>query len=750
MKPSSNDESRQILGRVKRDEFVGRSAELDRLVSQAARGRETRGTLILLAPLAGVSELLRQTYDELFRQRGDVVPIYFALPPSETTAVSAAIEFLNTFLTQYVAFRRNEPSLCQTSLTLNDLVQLAPAADLDWIQELVDGYHDQRFSNDDRELIRFCLSAPRRVPASGGRAFVIFEALQLSGYANSGSSIANEIVRAVTVSNVPFVLAGLRREILHVVERAGGNSSSLDVIRLEQLDEQNARALVTSAARRQGVSINDETRDLIIQQLESSPFFITAILQAAREKQVSLGSYLDCERLYVDEILGGRLNRYFTALLEQIAPVAETRAALVKLLCEALPPGNRTASFESWRKRLKLESAEVEIILDALHVHELINWDGESINTGEGSTAWKDYLRSRFRLDALREPRALVVADMMADALKRAPHTIAQHYRRIAGLRLRELAGKFNAQRVPKALFDYEQFAEVYKGLTPDAVAMGLDAETDLVRLPQVFHTATGASFTSELKRFGEEASVVAHGFEGATYTDRNEIVWLVAKIDSKLEADKELTESWLNRLDSVALKAGARRSQIWLIANEGFSHASLELLRSQNAFSSNREQFEILTARLSGAQASLSPSDEDEIVLVLPMGSDYELLAATTVEQFARKLNFRPDAINQIKTAIVEACINASEHSLSPERKIYQRFRVEDDKLVITISSRGIVPSNLNGLTGEGAAAGETGSAGEQRRGWGLRLIKTLMDEVEFERVDEGTSLRMTKFLRR
>jgi len=34
------------------------------------------------------------------------------------------------------------------------------------------------------------------------------------------------------------------------------------------------------------------------------------------------------------------------------------------------------------------------------------------------------------------------------------------------------------------------------------------------------------------------------------------------------------------------------------------------------------------------------------------------------------------------------------------------------------------------------------------ERRGWGLKLIRTLMDEVEFERVDDGTSLRMTKYL--
>ena len=69
------------------------------------------------------------------------VPIYFALPQTETTVVSAAIEFLNTFLLQYIAYRRDEPDLCRASLTLNDLVKLAPASDLVWIEELVEAYN---------------------------------------------------------------------------------------------------------------------------------------------------------------------------------------------------------------------------------------------------------------------------------------------------------------------------------------------------------------------------------------------------------------------------------------------------------------------------------------------------------------------------------------------------------------------------------------------------------------------------------
>ena len=185
----------------------------------------------------------------------------------------------------------------------------------------------------------------------------------------------------------------------------------------------------------------------------------------------------------------------------------------------------------------------------------------------------------------------------------------------------------------------------------------------------------------------------------------------------------------------------------IWLISNEGFSEDASRLLARHDAFGSSRQQLELLGARISDAPVSsvVHTGEANEFLVVVPMGEDNELIAASTAEQIAKRLTFRPEAINQIKTAIVEACINASEHSFSPDRKIYQRFRVESDRLVVTISSRGVVPTNLNGASGHS----ETNEAAEARRGWGLKLIRTLMDEVEFERVDDGTSLRMTKYLR-
>ncbi|HEY0367230.1 MAG TPA: ATP-binding protein [Pyrinomonadaceae bacterium] len=745
---SRSENFRRVLGRVVQQDFVGRAAELDRIMTQAERANAGRGLLVLMEPSAGVSELLRQTYDQIFNRRSDVIPIYFAITRNETTAVSAAIEFLNTFVQQYIAYRRDEPVVSEAPLTLQELVELAPAADLEWIEQLVESYNRLRFSNDDKALVRFCLGAPQRIPAVRGRAFVMLDGSQLAEYLNGAVVLGTEILRVFTRGGFSFVLAGLRRQILEAAHDAECNFELLDILRLEQLDPTEAAKLVEHVARRQQVATNEAARDLIVQQFAGSPFFINIFLQAAREKRAALLSYLDCERLYVDELFGGHIHRHFADLLEEISPRLDTRHLLIRLLWEAAAGEEQVSTFEIWRKRLHMAASELEDVLHRLHVQEFVSWDETTVEAGAGPQAWKDYLKIRYRLDVMSEPRALVVADMLADSLKRAPHTMARHYKQIANAGLRDLIARFNCQQVPAVLFNYANFSTKYKGVESETIISGLEAETEFIKLPQTIHLASCAAFMSDMRQICEEEHcLVAHTFEEGSYSDSREVIWLAADIESKLEVDVEVARAWCQRFESMAERLGFSRFQIWLISNEGFAEEATRLLDRRKAFGSSRQQLELLASRVRETVQSqvVQSTEPDEFLMVVPMGEDNELIAANTAEQIAKRLTFRPEAINQIKTAIVEACINASEHSFSPDRKIYQRFRVESDRLVITISSRGIVPADLNGTkTGT-----EAKQAAEERRGWGLKLIRTLMDEVEFERVDDGTSLRMTKYLR-
>ncbi|HTG86422.1 MAG TPA: hypothetical protein VL907_05300, partial [Pyrinomonadaceae bacterium] len=572
-KRSSSENFRRILGRVTQYDFVGRGEELNRVMAHSGPANEGRGLLLLMEPSAGVSELLRQAYDQIFNNRTEVIPIYFAFTRNETTAVSAAIEFLNTFLQQYIAFRRDEPFVSHSTLTLQDLVELAPPADIEWIEQLVKSYTRLRFSNDDKALVRFCLGAPQRIPAGRGRPLIMLDGSQLAEYLNGVVMLGTELLRVFGRGGFTFVLAGLRRQILAAAHEAKCNFELLDILRLQQLDVEEAALLVEHVARRQHVSITEAARDLMVQQFAGNPFFISIFLQAAREKNVSLTSYLDCERLYVDEILGGHLHRHFTELLEEIAPRLDTRHLLVRVLWEAAAGEDPVSTFEVWRKRLHVTPGELHEILHRLHVQEFVNWNQGIVEAGSGPQAWKDYLKVRYRLDVLNDPRALIVADALADSLKRAPHTMARHYRQIAGGGLRELITRFNCQRVPSVLFDYATFNRKYKGDESDTIAAGLDAEADLFKLPQTVHLATCAAFNSDIRQLtDDDRCLVAHTFEDGSYADAQEVVWLTADIESKLEVDLDMASAWCERFDRLAENLGFSRYQIWLISNEGFT----------------------------------------------------------------------------------------------------------------------------------------------------------------------------------
>ncbi|HEX7955375.1 MAG TPA: ATP-binding protein [Pyrinomonadaceae bacterium] len=745
---------RRILARAAPEAFVGRAEHLRELSALGAARGETRGVLLLAAPQSGVSELLRQCFDELFRQRGGPAPVYFAFSRSDAAATAAARRFLQTFLTHTVAHRRDDPALVSATPSLRTLLDLAAPQDFEWIERLVQEFERALGEADERALVRLCLGAPREAAAAGVRTVVLFDDIHLAERLRGEAPLAPAVAHAAVQSGVPFVLAGPRRRLLDLLNGAA-QFPALDGFRrlhLERLKEADAGALAEGLAQRLGVPLSQEARDLLVQQLEASPYLINALFDAARSAGARLTSFRDFQSLYVDELLGGRVQRRYGAVLEEVAPSPALRRGLLRVLRESADGGGGKSPAEVWLKRLGADAVEFERVMRLLHMHELASFHATYVETTP-STVWRDFLEVSYRLQVAAEPRALVVADTLVEAMKRAPRTMARHYRRESALRLGELMRGFNFEAVPAGLLDYARWARTLRGTPVDEAAAALDAEDETVTLPQVVHAASCASFHPPMREFcDEERCSVAHGFESGEYAEGVEVVWIAAEVESKLEAGRALAGLWLDRLEQVAQACGFERVKFWLVSRAGFTNEAAELLHERGAYGSSAEQLELLRARLGGGGGVGAGGEADEFAIELPMSEDTELIAAHTVEQIARRMEFQAEDITKIKHALIEACINAAEHSLSPERKIYNRFRVEGDKLVITVSSRGL---SLPAHAAENGAApvppdrnGGEGTKG--RRGFGLKLIRSLMDDVEFERVDDGTRLRMTKYLRK
>ena len=726
---------RKIIAGKRAGDLVGRSGEMDRLTSLS---EGSTAAIVAGAPGTGVTELLKQTYDRLFSRRSEIIPFYFALNSSGESTEQTARRFLHQFLLQTVAFRRGDESILNWFPDIWELGELALPADGHWVDRLVSKFGSLQPSIDEEALIRTCLSAPRRAAATGARIFMMIDNAHAAESSEAAGTVLSELGNIYRGSGLPLVVAGHRR--------FNFNSFAEQRIAIEALAFADTAKVAENNAAEFKVAVNDETSDLIASQLGANLEFIRFIFQSAAERNESLDSFMAVERAYAEEIFGGRVQRFYDAVIDLIAPGEDRQRSIISLLDVGMTIGAKQLSVESWLKRLAVKEGEFDRIIQLLNTHELIRVTAGRVEAMDGNLALTDYISSRFRLEVAGENRAGLFGQCVASYLKRAPRIMAAYYRQLAAVGLRELLTKFSLQQVPLAVLDYGVYTDRFKGLPEEEIIAGYAADKELVQLPQIVYTANAADLYKPIAELSEkDRTAVALGFQEGKYSDEDEIVWVVAELDSKLEATRELAEFWCDRLEMTALICNFSKYKIWLIAPEGFAPDALELLLQRDAFGSSRRQVEHLRRLLSGSGHSSQPDALGEYEIVVPMDDESEMIAARTLEEIARRHNIPAKAINQIKTALLEASINASEHSLSPDRRIRQKFRVHDDRIIVTISNRGLR------LADRKAEADLESGAPERavRRGWGLKLIEKLMDEVKIEQTDDGTSISMTKYIR-
>jgi serine/threonine-protein kinase RsbW len=122
-----------------------------------------------------------------------------------------------------------------------------------------------------------------------------------------------------------------------------------------------------------------------------------------------------------------------------------------------------------------------------------------------------------------------------------------------------------------------------------------------------------------------------------------------------------------------------------------------------------------------------------------LPSRLGFEKVAMGTAESVARLMGFPDDRIEDLKTAIAEACINAIEHGnqLNEKLSVGVTLSVSGEQLEVKVTDNG------QGISKQPPAPDiERKMHGEEdARGMGMFLIEALVDEVEWVKTSAGTS---------
>ena len=138
-----------------------------------------------------------------------------------------------------------------------------------------------------------------------------------------------------------------------------------------------------------------------------------------------------------------------------------------------------------------------------------------------------------------------------------------------------------------------------------------------------------------------------------------------------------------------------------------------------------------------------MSDQVKHEVTLIIPMYPNMELAAAQTAYTLAQLMDFEEKHVEEIQLAIIETCINAFEHSKSKDQQVFIKFIMGDDELELKITDHGL---GFRMDQVDLSKIKKSDGKGMRKRGWGLEIIRNMMDKVEIESTKNGTTITMIK----
>jgi serine/threonine-protein kinase RsbW len=126
-----------------------------------------------------------------------------------------------------------------------------------------------------------------------------------------------------------------------------------------------------------------------------------------------------------------------------------------------------------------------------------------------------------------------------------------------------------------------------------------------------------------------------------------------------------------------------------------------------------------------------------------LPSRMGYERIAMDCSASFAKMVGFAPHRIEDLKTAVAEACLNAIEHGNKshPDTRVLVTMNFKDDRFSVSVKDGG---NGIPQLPKDKAVMRSIEKL-EPPKGLGTYLIKQLVDEVEFnDMTKDGHAVKM------
>jgi anti-sigma regulatory factor (Ser/Thr protein kinase) len=132
------------------------------------------------------------------------------------------------------------------------------------------------------------------------------------------------------------------------------------------------------------------------------------------------------------------------------------------------------------------------------------------------------------------------------------------------------------------------------------------------------------------------------------------------------------------------------------------------------------------------------------KLEIKLPKVPEIELVAIEGLERMGKHLGIPDDKIGEARVVVTEAIINALEYTEDANPSVKVEFEMTKEKLIILVADSG------KGFNPDEVDEPDIKKKLEDRnkRGWGIKLMKSMSDDLIIESKPTGTKISIIKHL--
>lgn len=419
------------LNEISDKNFIGRKNELEVLKSVIAEANSGDASSVFLSGNRGSGKtcILKRLSHELFNNHDGPVPFFYTIKTAFTSIENFTIDYLGSFIVQYLAFISKEPSLVTSAIySLEDLRDIAGKSEAQWIINMIDSYIKVHESGDAIKLFSYVMSAPHQSYVHTSKPVVVmiddFHKIRmiLERIAGEPGRDVRVIIEGLIHSgNVPHIISGNQADLGRMFFEESAFGEHMDVINLPGLNRDDSGRFLNLLCEKYSLSFEGEL-SAFFNLFNGNPLYIKNFIQSARQAGRSLNRD-DAWEIYFREVTMGKFQTYWTSLLESDIPQFELRRPTLNFLWFLLTNDNDIA-LSNLTEDLAKKQDDLDRIIRLLSASGAIEAGFSTLEIADDRVL-SDVIKGLYLKEIMREPseriREEIIGGKMQNVIEDRP-----------------------------------------------------------------------------------------------------------------------------------------------------------------------------------------------------------------------------------------------------------------------------------------------------------------------------------------